>query len=102
MGVNKFTAHSVFRLVLKGKERYLAAILVVCSFVWQSENRKAGIKKGAVARTGPEQCQTLVGELCGAGRSSRGDWSGSVSLMNAQLVTYHRTTESIRLEKPLR
>lgn len=93
MGVNKFTACSVFRLVLIGKERHLAAMLAGCSCVWQSESRKPEIKKGTVARTGPGQRQTLVGELCSAGRSSREGFTGSVSLMNAQLVTYHRTTE---------
>lgn len=101
MAVNKFTACSVFRLVLTGKERLLAAMLAGCSFAWQSESGKAGIKNEE-RDSGKDRSRILVGELCSAGSSSRGDWSGSASLMNAQLATYHRTTESIRLEEPLR
>lgn len=96
MAVNKFTVCSVFRLVLIGKERLLAAMLAGCNFVWQSESGKAGIKNKE-RNSGKNWSRTLVGELCSAGRSSRGNWSGSTFLMNAQQATYHRTTESIRL-----
>lgn len=53
-GVSKLTAYSVIRLVSIGKERCLTAVVAGCSSAWQNKSGKAGLKKGTVARAGPE------------------------------------------------